>query len=220
VLEELLANYGYLAIFVITFLEGESIVILAGIFAAQGIMSLEYIIACATVGGFLGDQMYYTIGRRWGKKLLDKKPGLRKRIEWAFKLVRKCETCFILSYRYLYGVRNIAPFVVAMSGVSRRRFVVLNLIATFIWAVSFAGGGYIFGHVLEEWLGEFKDYVIYTLVGLAVGFALYSMGKKIRGWRNNKNTSEDTSTAASTESDTTSPPAPQEAERNKSNAAE
>jgi membrane protein DedA with SNARE-associated domain len=183
VIAEWLSQYGYLAILVITFLEGESIVILAGIAAYQGIMSLEWVIVAAIAGSFCGDQFYYTIGRRYGAPLLKKWPSLEGKIAWAFRLVRKHEIPFILSFRFIYGVRNISPFVIAMAGVPRIKFMFLNLIAATLWALAFSFGGFYFGKALEKVLGE-HQYI--ALAGLAVIACLFGLVTWLRKRRATK----------------------------------
>lgn len=178
--QELLSNYGYLAILIVTFLEGESIVILAGIAAYQGYMELPYVLLTAYAGSFMGDQLYFTIGRRFGVPLLERWPWLRTGTEWAFRLVRKHETLFILTFRFLYGIRNAAPFVIAMSGVPWLRFMALNLIAAGLWASAFSFGGYYFGKALERLLGEHQLTALFALVGAALAFAVVKYMRKRR----------------------------------------
>lgn len=180
-IEEWLSTYGYLAILIITFLEGESIVILAGIAAYQGILNLEAVIACAIFGSFCGDQFYYTIGRRYGTPLLKRWPGLAGKIDWAFRLVRNYEVLFILSFRFIYGVRNVSPFVIAMSGVPRLKFMGLNLIAATLWALAFTFGGYFFGKALEKVMGEHQMKALAVLAVFAAAVAIFTLWRKRRG---------------------------------------
>ena len=65
-LEELIATYGYLAVLVITFIEGETIVILAGVAAHLGYLDVNWVIVTAIAGSFGGDQLWFYIGRHWG----------------------------------------------------------------------------------------------------------------------------------------------------------
>lgn len=177
-MEEWLHTYGYLAILVITFLEGESIVILAGIASYQGMMSIEYVILTALCGSFAGDQFYYTIGRRYGRPLLDRWPSLQGKVDWAFRLVRDYEIPFILSFRFIYGVRNISPFVIAMAGVPRVKFMGLNLIAALLWSLAFALGGYYFGKALEQVLGEHQGVALVGLAAFALVFGVIAWLRK------------------------------------------
>ena len=54
--EQLIADFGYIAIFIGTFLEGELVLALGGVAAAHGYLSFTAVLAVAIVGGFLGDQ--------------------------------------------------------------------------------------------------------------------------------------------------------------------
>ncbi|MEO5373948.1 MAG: DedA family protein [Alphaproteobacteria bacterium] len=167
-MQEYLDTYGYFAILLFTFLEGETIVILAGIAAYQGYMNVYLVAVSGFCGSFLGDQLYYAIGRHYGTPLLNRWPHLRKRIEWVFDILRRYETLYILSFRFIYGVRNISPFVIGMTGISRLKFMTLNCLAAMLWASTFSAGGYFFGHAIERILGENQTKALLVLGGIAL----------------------------------------------------
>lgn len=169
----LIAEYHYLTyplVLVATFIEGETIVILLGAAKSAGELpiNVELLALSAFAGSFCGDQLYYLIGRRYGAPLLNRWPTLGHKIEWAFQLVKDHPTLFILSFRFIYGIRNIAPFVIGIAGVPRMRYLVLNFIAAQVWAHSFAWGGYWLGKALESWLGANKWYALLGFFGLAL----------------------------------------------------
>lgn len=183
-LEELLQSWGYVAILIGTFLEGETIVIFAGVFASQGMMSLPLVFSCALFGTFFGDQVYFTIGKRWGSKLLYSHPTLKRKTRSVFRLLKKYETGFILSFRFVYGLRNVSPFVIGMNGISHPRFAALNFIAAFVWATIFAGGGYLLGKTLENFLGRLHGAILLGVLGLVVLLSVLSVTiNRIRGKR-------------------------------------
>lgn len=183
-LEELLQSWGYVAILIGTFLEGETIVIFAGVFASQGMMSLPLVFSCALFGTFFGDQVYFTIGKRWGSKLLYSHPTLKRKTRSVFRLLKKYETGFILSFRFVYGLRNVSPFVIGMNGISHPRFAALNFIAAFVWATLFAGGGYLLGKTLENFLGRLHGAILLGVLGLVVLLSVLSITiNRIRGKR-------------------------------------
>ncbi len=169
---DLIKDYIYLTYPVVllwTFIEGETIVILCGALASEGALGInvELLALSAFAGSFAGDQLYYYIGRRYGTPLLNRWPKLGSKINWAFRLVERNPILFILSFRFIYGVRNIAPFVIGISGVGRVKYLILNAIAAMIWAHSFAWGGYALGKVLEQWLGDNKWFVMLGFFGIA-----------------------------------------------------
>ena len=171
-LHTILTQYGHLlypVILIWTFIEGETVVIITGAIAAEGKykISPELLALFAFAGSFLGDQLYYYMGRKYGAPLLNRWPTMVKKIEWAFRLVQTHPTMFILSFRFIYGIRNIAPFVIGISGVSRVRYLILNFIAAMIWAHAFAWGGYLLGRALEQWLGGHKWSMLIGFVAVA-----------------------------------------------------
>ena len=75
-LESLLTTYGYPIIIIATFLEGETVMILAGVAAHLAYLSLYIVIICGFSGTLIGDQLYFFLGRRHGKKHAGKTPWL------------------------------------------------------------------------------------------------------------------------------------------------
>ena len=164
-------TYGYYALFIGTFLEGETIMVLAGFAAQRGILDVYWVTVVGFCGTFAGDQLYYFIGRHWGTKLLAKRPTWQPPADRAYKLLRKYEVPFILSFRFLYGIRSVSPFIIGMSGIPVPRFLVLNVIAAVVWAIAVAALGYFLGHAAELFLNEVKQYEMAVLGGL-VGLGL------------------------------------------------
>jgi len=182
---DLANNYGslvYLVILIWTFLEGETVVLVTGALISGGTVNLHVwtLALVAFVGSFSGDQAWFYIGRRYGTPLLSRWPTMADKIEWAFQLLRKEEDIFILTFRFIYGLRNISPFVIGMAGVSRIKFLVLNFIAAAVWANAFAWGGYTVGKVMETYLGESSQMVLGGIVVLVLASALVKKFRKRR----------------------------------------
>lgn len=165
----------YLVTFLWTALEGESFVIIAGFAASKGVLSAPLLVACAWAGSFLGDQFYFFLGRRYGTRLLERYPHRRGPVDRVLRLLDKYDTLFVLSFRFIYGVRNVSSFALGMSHISWRKFIILNLIAAGIWAVSFVAIGYYFGRSAEAFFGGWADYFgigVLVLILVGVGLAL------------------------------------------------
>jgi len=168
-LADLLHTYGYLALVVGTFLEGETVLVLAGFAAHRGYMSLPLVMLAAFAGSFLGDQLYFRLGRRNGDAFL------RRRVTWAPKvervqgLIERHHILFILGFRFLYGLRTVSPFAIGMSAVPARRYVVLNAIGDAVWAAAVAYLGYSVGEAAQSLLGQLRRYelgIFATIVAL------------------------------------------------------
>jgi membrane protein DedA with SNARE-associated domain len=173
---ELIADYGdwfYVVTFVWTFLEGETFVLFAGLAARQDIIRLDLLILFAWLGSFCGDQVYFWVGRRWGNALLQRYPRWTPGVHAALGLLRRYNTWFILSFRFVYGVRNFSSFAMGTSGLAWPRFCILNFIAAGIWAVTFAGVGYFVGATFEHLLGDLA--LVFGLVMLGIFAAVITM---------------------------------------------
>jgi membrane protein DedA with SNARE-associated domain len=152
-----IAEYGaffYPLTFAWTAVEGETFVIFAGYFASRGLLNLPLLIAAAWLGSFCGDQFYFWLGRRYGARVLRRFPKWQPGVDKALRLLERYNTGFILSFRFIYGVRNFSSFAMGMSPLRWTRFLVLNFIAAGMWAIMFAGSGYLFGEVLSHVLGD------------------------------------------------------------------
>lgn len=169
---ELISTYGYVAILVGCFLEGETILVLAGLAAHRGYLDLPLVIVAALAGTFSGDQLFFHIGRRWGPAVVARRPAWKAGIARASRLLETYDTWFILGFRFLYGLRTISPFVVGMSTVKTRRFLALNFVAASIWAVVIGSLGYVLGQALTLVLARIQHYEQEVFAAVAAAGAL------------------------------------------------
>jgi len=165
-LESLLATYGYPAIILGTFLEGETVMILAGVAAHLGYLSLDWVIICGFCGTFFGDQLYFFLGRRHGKSMLANRPSWQTPADRIFRKLERHQILLILGFRFLYGIRTVTPFAIGMSEISYLRFSILNMFGAGIWAISIAFAGYFFGQAVETVLGDIKHYELELIAGI------------------------------------------------------
>ena len=180
--EELIANYGYIAVLIGTFFEGETILLIAGFFAHLGYLKLSYVIAAAFAGSLAGDQLFFYAGRIKGIELVNKRPVLRSKAERIFKLMHRHQTVLILGFRFLYGFRTITPVVLGASGISPVRFLILNICGALLWAVIIGVSGYYFGKALELLIGNIKQYEFWVITALLLtSFAVWIVDR----WREN-----------------------------------
>jgi membrane protein DedA with SNARE-associated domain len=175
----------YLVTFAWTFFEGETFVIFAGFAAAQGLLAWPFLLIAAWLGSFAGDQTYFWIGRHFGVRLLARQPLWRERVDRALAWLDRYDAGFILTFRFIYGVRNFSSFALGISRVPWRRFMILNFIAAGLWAAIFIGVGYLCGHALGRMLGEVAHrfsqslLIIFALV-LIVGNLIHRLHRRRR----------------------------------------
>lgn len=173
-LAELTLSYGYLAVFLGTFLEGETVLVMAGFAAYGGYLNLYWVMGVATLGSFMGDQLFYFLGTRYGRQILERFPILKPRAARVLALIERYHTPLIPGIRFMYGLRIVAPLVFGMSAIPWYRFFLLNLLGALVWAILVSGAGYLFGEVLELLLADIHRYEAILLASLAVaGIAVW-----------------------------------------------
>ena len=172
--ELLLQKFGYLAVFVGTFLEGETILVLAGFFAERGHLNLTAVILWAFSGAYVGHIFWFWLGRSQGVKLLDRFPKMKKHFGKGIRMFERYGAPAIFITQWLYGLRITCAVVIGISRISTIKFLVYEAITCAIWAVVIAGLGYVFGTAVERILGRAAHIERYGLIVLiAAGLAVW-----------------------------------------------
>ena len=166
-LEHFVTHYGYPALLLGTFLEGEAILIIGGLMAHQGYLSLPWVMTSALAGSFLGDQFYFYLGRKKGRSLI-RSASAEARLEKVAGLIQKHENWLILSFRFIYGIRTLTPIALGLSRVRYLKYSLLNFTGALLWSIVITLIGYSFGHLAERVLGDLKKYEQLILIAMIV----------------------------------------------------
>ena len=179
----LIDAYGYLAVLVGAFLEGETVLALAGLAASRGYLDFYTVVVVALIAGFAGDQFYFFLGRTRGTTLLARFPHLRERAHRFDTLLARFHAPLIVAIRFMYGFRIVGPILLGMGRCAHWKFIVFNFIGAAMWAPLIAGLGFLFGEVLESALHDLKNYELWAFGGvLALGVGIYL----VQQWRERK----------------------------------
>ena len=182
-LQQLVSDYGYIALAIGTFFEGETILVIGGVFAHKGFLDLFWVIVSAFLGTLFGDQLYYFIGRIKGRSFIEKRPKWQAKSERVLTLLHKHQVWLILGFRFLYGIRTVTPFLIGASNVPPKRFIVLNVIGALVWAIAVGSLGYVFGNTVEIFLHNIKHYEMTFFAALLFcALAIWSW----RRWKSSK----------------------------------
>jgi membrane protein DedA with SNARE-associated domain len=165
--KDLLKDYGYLVILVWTFLEGETCVILAGIWSKALGLNPWLIALSAFVGSFTIDQIMFALGKYKGESMLHYFPSMSKNVDKAAGLFKKYDVALILGFRFIYGVRNVTAILLGVSKVNHAKFFMLNFIGASVWALIFTFGGVYLGKGFVK-IAERAGYGILSAVLLAL----------------------------------------------------
>ncbi len=176
----LLQEYGYIILFLWSILEGELGLIMGGIMCHTGHMNVYLAIFIAGLGGFVGDQIYFYIGR-YNKKYINKKMRKhRRKFAVAHLLLKQHGWPLIFVQRYLYGLRTIIPMSIGVTRYNAKTFAFINLISAWVWAAITIIPAYIFGEEILKLLTYAKEHWYFALPIFALFlFGAYRVTKTI-----------------------------------------
>ncbi len=177
-LAQFLSSYGLAAVVLGTFLEGETIVILAGYLAHQGYLNPWHVALAALAGSFASDQTLFFLARYRGAALLRRFRRMAARVRMLERTVRRHEIWLILGFRFLYGLRNVTPVFLGLGRVKAALFVPLNLIGAVVWAAAFTAAGYYFGEAVTTLLGRAKYAELAVILGIAAVGLLFWLRRR------------------------------------------
>src|SRR5437016_594802 len=131
--ELLLQKFGYLAVFVGTFLEGETILVMAGFFAERGYLELLLVILTAFSGAYVGHVFWFWLGRKQGVRLLDRFPKMKKHFGRGIRMFERYGAPAIFITQWLYGLRITCAVIIGISRISTVKFLVYEAITCAVW---------------------------------------------------------------------------------------
>ena len=182
-MEDFLHQYGYLALMLGTFLEGETAIMVASSLVSSGIFNGPYTVIFAFFGSFTGDLICFTIGRLNGKYFVDRRPAMKARlipVQYFFETHR---VPVLLTYRFLYGFRTIIPLMIGMSKIRTLTFLGNCVVAGLVWATTVSLVGYGAGMLFELTPRSFEENALYIILGFAafgltLGYTIKSLVEK------------------------------------------
>jgi membrane-associated protein len=181
------SGWAYLVVFVLSFLDvmlpivpSETSVITAGVVAAAGGLELWLIVAGAAGGAFLGDNVVYLVGRRFGDRARRRFFSGEKataRIDWAERQLQERAGQLITGGRFIPGGRTAVALSAGLTHFRWRRYIMLDAIAALAWAFYASLLGYFGGKAFEDqpWKG--------LILALAIAFAIAGSVEGVRWLR-------------------------------------
>lgn len=159
---------------VLPFLPGDSLLFIAGAFAATGAMSTLTLVVLLLVAAIGGNTVNYLIGSFIGPRVFDSNWRLldQEALRKTHRFYERHGGKTIVLARFVPVVRTFAPFVAGVSGMNHARFQFFNIIGALSWVVGLVGAGYFFGN-----LPFVKQYLnVIVLVGIAAAVVPLLLG--------------------------------------------
>lgn len=184
-LPDLIATYGYWAIFGIVLLEsagvplpGETALISAAVYAGTtGQLDIAIVVLAAAGGAILGDNLGFWVGREFGFPLLLRhgpKIGLNeRRLKLAQYLFWRHGAKIVFFGRFTALLRAFAALLAGANAYPPGRFLLFNAAGGIAWAGLMGGGGYAVGRSIEHAVGPFSIAMLGLVVAIGVAGWLF-----------------------------------------------
>ena len=154
----------------IAFLPGDSLLFVAGLYAAKGDLNIAVLTLLLSTMAIFGDATSYAIGARIGPRIFAR-PKSRffkpEHVAAAHAFYEKHGGKAIVIARFVPLVRTFVPIIAGVAGMGYRRFALFNIAGGIGWVASMTLGGYFLGTLFPD-LGRHVEKVIVVIVALSV----------------------------------------------------
>jgi membrane-associated protein len=160
------------------FLPGDSLLFVAGAFAASGSFDLKTLFALLIVAAIIGDTLNYQIGHFFGPKVFAREMRFlnRENLERTHRFYEKHGGKTIIIARFIPIIRTFAPFVAGVGAMSYGRFLAYNIVGALLWVTAFIFGGYLFGNL--PLVRDNFTLVIFAIIGISIAPGIFGYLKQ------------------------------------------
>lgn len=171
---------------IMPFLPGDSLLFMAGMFAANGKLDLAFILGSLAFAAILGDNINYWIGRKLGLGVFEWKIKGRQLVKQSYltkteQFFEKRGVAAIIMARFVPIVRTFTPFAAGIGKMKYRTFLIYDIIGGILWITSMTLAGYFLGEI--EWVRENNEKVVLLIIFVSIlpmliSFLKSKFGKK------------------------------------------
>jgi len=182
-MDEFIITYGYLALALGIFLEGEAALLAASFAANRGYMVISLVILTAFLITLSMDWSYFFLGRFRGRAFLIKRPHLLKKVERVHHWIERNPRGLMSGFRFIYGFRMLIPLILGTTRVCTKQFMILSAISTLVWAISFGLAGYFLSSFMEENMEMLSQSKMPIIAFLAGGVFIFFLIRYVKSRR-------------------------------------
>lgn len=156
---------------IMPFLPGDSLLFMAGMFAANGKLDLAFILGSLAFAAVLGDNVNYWIGRKLGLGVFEWKIKGRQLVKQSYlakteQFFEKRGVAAIIMARFVPIVRTFTPFAAGIGKMKYRTFLIYDIIGGVLWITSMTLAGYFLGEI--EWVRENNEKVVLLIILVSI----------------------------------------------------
>jgi membrane protein DedA with SNARE-associated domain len=152
-----LATYGYIGLFLYSLGGGFVALVGAGVLSYMGKMDLTLSISIAFFANAIGDVMLFYMARYQKSTMMNGIKKHRRKLALSHILMKKYGSWIILIQKFVYGIKTLIPIAIGLTKYDFKKFAILNVGSSAIWALSIGLGSFYSGNALvkvAEYIGE------------------------------------------------------------------
>jgi len=148
------------------FLPGDSLLFAAGAISATGMLNFFVLYLLLLIAAILGDSANYSIGKYFGQKIISNHWVNYKYIEKTKNFYSKYGNKTIVISRFMPIVRTFAPFVAGIAKMDYKKFIVYNILGSFLWVTLFLSLGFFFGNI--PFVKQHFSFVVFGIIFISI----------------------------------------------------
>jgi membrane protein DedA with SNARE-associated domain/rhodanese-related sulfurtransferase len=191
---DLLTRWGVMLVFLAVLLEqgglplpAAPILVSAGALAETGVLRPELILLAAFAACFIADQMWFYLGRHYGRRVLARVCRISLSPDTCVRktddLITRHGPAVLLVAKFIPGVSAVAIPTAASMGLPWRRFFAFDALGCLLWSGAYVGIGMIFSREVNRLLGMMDVIGSWSIAAVVALFALYIAWKLAHRWR-------------------------------------
>lgn len=152
------------------FLPGDSLLVIAGVLAANGDLDILWLNLLLVPAAIIGDAVGYNIGLRGGKRLMNRPNSRlfkREHLVKTQEFYEKHGGKTIVIARFIPIVRTFAPVVAGIAQMPYKTFGTFNIMGGILWIASTTLLGFFLGRSIPD-IERYLHYVIAVVIVISI----------------------------------------------------
>jgi len=172
-LEDLIKDWGYIALFLYSFGGGFVGLVIAGVLSYAGDLNIVVSMIVAGSSNFLGDQFLFYMARTNKSYANDTMKKYGRKVALAHLLMRRYGSTVVFLQKYVYGIKTLIPLAMGLTKYSFKKFTAYNALAAIAWAIVVGGISYLMGEIVLTYAEEYKYYGVAVILAIILSVSYY-----------------------------------------------
>lgn len=153
-----LLEYGYILLFIYSLGGGMVGILAAGVLSSNSDFNILTCIILAFLANTIGSILLFIIGKYYKKDLRIYLKKHRRKLALAQLKIKKHGIILIFIQKFIYGLKTFIPLAAGFAKYDFTKFIIINTLASLIWAIVLGYGGFVFGSLIVSVFDELSNY--------------------------------------------------------------